>query len=94
MGTKASAVEELVREAEGLPPEVLEAVVGLARALRRRLAAEIPEAAEAQAERVLAGYREKAAGYDFGLPPDADYAQELMAVYLSTFPHTPVEADP
>jgi hypothetical protein len=42
-------------------------------------------------EKVVASYQEKAAGFDFGFAPDADYAREVMEVYRSTFPRVPVE---
>lgn len=88
MPTKSRLTGELIREVRDMPPEVVQSLVELARALKRSLAT---QTTKTQVEKLLAGYRKKAAGFDFGLTPDTDYAEELMEVYLSTFPRTPVE---
>lgn len=88
MPTKSSLTGEFAREVMDMPPEVVQSLVELARAVKRGLAA---QTAEAQAEKLVAGYRKKAAGFDFGSVPDGDYAREVMEVYLSTFPRPPVE---
>jgi hypothetical protein len=88
MPTKSRLTGELAREVRDVPPEVVQSLVELARAVKRSLTA---QTTKAQVEKVLAGYGKKAAGFDFGLTPDTDYAEELMEVYLSTFPRTPVE---
>ena len=83
-----SGERELMKAFRDLPPEVLNTLVELVRTLKRGLEAEM---AHVQAEKVVKRYKEKAAGFHFGLVPDADYAEELMEVYRETFPRAPVE---
>jgi hypothetical protein len=47
--------------------------------------------AKAETEKAVAHYKERAADFDFGLAPDADYAGEVMEAYLATFPRATVE---
>lgn len=88
MRTKGSADRELIKEFRDISPEVLKTLVELVRTMKRSLEA---ERAQAQAEKVVKRYKEKAAGFYFGLIPDADYAEELMEAYRETFPRAPVE---
>lgn len=88
MSTESSLTEELAKEVRDMPPEVVQSLVELVRAVKRGLAA---WTTKAQVEELLEEYREKAASFDFGLTPDTEYAKQLMEVYLSTFPRTPVE---
>lgn len=92
MRTKSSATEGLVGELRDMSPEIVQAIVELIRAVKRGFAGPPPKgAAKRQIEEVVARYKEKATGFDFGLTPDAQYAEEVMEVYLSTFPQAPVE---
>ena len=88
MRTKGSAERELIKEFRDISPEVLKTLMELVRTMKRGFEAEM---AQAQAEKVVKRYREKATGFYFGLAPDADYAAELMEVYRETFPRVPVE---
>jgi hypothetical protein len=87
MSTMLRSARELVREVRDMPPEVLQVLIDLARAMKRGSA---PQTSDTHVEQMLAGYREKADGFDFGRTPDTDYAEEVMAVYRSTFPRMPV----
>ncbi len=88
MRAKESADKELMKEFRDIPPEVLKTLVKLVRTMKRGLEA---ERAQVQAEKVVKRYKKKVAGFNFGLAPDADYAEELMEAYRETFPHVPVE---
>ena len=89
MKAKGNTARELLKEFRDMPPGVIATLVELARTMKRGLEA---ERAKAQAEKVVKLYKEKAASFNFGLEPDADYAEELTEVYQSTFPRAPGEA--
>jgi hypothetical protein len=92
MRTKSSATGELTRELQDVSPEIVQAIAELMRAMKRGLASPPTQGtAQRQVEKAVAGYKEKAVGFDFGFAPDADYAREVMEVYRSTFPRAPVE---
>lgn len=87
--TKRKEVDrELMKEFRDIPPEVMKTLIELGRMMKRGFEAEM---AKAQAEKVIKQYKEKAANFNLGLVPDADYAEELMEAYLATFPRAPVE---
>lgn len=88
MKAKESFATELVKECRDMPPEVLKTLMELVRTVKQGLEA---ERAKAQAERVIKRYQKRAASFDFSLAPDADYAEELIEAYRSTFPRGSVE---
>ena len=87
--TKRKEVDrELMQEFRDIPPEIMKTLIELGRTMKRGLE---ETRAKVQAEKVIKQYKKKAANFNLGLVPDADYAKELMEDYLATFPRTPVE---
>lgn len=89
MRVKESFNKELMNEFRDMPPEVIKTLAEFVRTIKQVLEA---EKAKTQAEKIVMRYKKKAADFDFGLAPDADYAEELIEVYRSTFPRGQIEA--
>jgi len=87
MRAKGSARRELMKEFRNLSPEVMKTLLEFVRTMKQGLEAEM---AKIEAEKVVKQYRERTASFNFGLTPDADYAEELMETYRETFPRAPV----
>jgi len=85
------SLAELVQRA---PPEIAQSITDLLIAVRRFLPGPEEETrapAPGGVEAVVQEFRERARTWDWGLDPDAEYSADLMEVYQSTYPWTPVE---
>ena len=86
--------EKLAELVQTVPPEIAQSITDLLVAVQRSLGepeAAKPTPATGEVESVIREYQEKFQTLDWGLDPDAEYAADLIEVYQSTHPWTPVE---